>query len=876
MANAFGIENQLKEAAQISGADWAALAIRSNGTWQITSAYHLNKTAQAELIKVMSTPSMDLWLCGGLSGGHSRSSAMPPNGKLKTKRMYAFPLQGTSRMIVAGADNLQAGSQKVWKLLVSLLTHNSNTTAQPFLPDLQSGIAFDLPLALEKVLSVIVDFSKPIGAWLAIRRGEELDVLAEWGASNAKGISLTIDANPLLRRVNRSLMDISISHGHPTWDDLPAGPINPVGQIWSCIPLVIGKRMIGVVSFWRKKALAPIEQTQLRDLAVRVAPSVEAVVTFSQMAGHLRRLALLNDFVLTISSAQNLDQITKRMFGLLSRAFNTELITFYLRSFENKTLNEYRFLDGRMSVVGISKPGSLVDRLIADDVRVQVVDDYSLSNFKPIHQDGRSMLAVPLKYRGKAIGGLVLESTKTGAFGQYDEHLMVVIASHLAGLLEYSRLREEAEGKARNLGLLHEVVQQVIGLTDKTQIADVTANFVASYFKYDLTGIFLKDDLGRFTIQGLGGKFADELGQFLSATDLQAIGIIDKAISQGSGVMLNDTDSDPAYRSLGAWKAGSGVYVPIRDETGCIGIILLESKFRNAFSSSDMIAMEALAGILTAVLSSASQYQRLQLTVHQLREAEIELKSRINAQKAAEAKLVQAAKLAAVGEMSASIAHELNNPLTTVTGFAEIVLADLSEGSSQYKDLSLVLQEARRASSVVRRLLDFSRRGDHVRAGADPNGIVEDVLALTRHLIDTNAVELILDLSAGLPWILVDDNQIKQVLLNLIHNALHAMPNGGKMWICTKLDSRDAKEWVVMSVRDTGMGIAEKQKERIFEPFYTTKGDQGGTGLGLSVTYNIIAEHGGVIEVISREKQGSTFEVWLPVIETTESNLIGN
>ncbi|MBP8165039.1 MAG: GHKL domain-containing protein, partial [Anaerolineales bacterium] len=225
----------------------------------------------------------------------------------------------------------------------------------------------------------------------------------------------------------------------------------------------------------------------------------------------------------------------------------------------------------------------------------------------------------------------------------------------------------------------------------------------------------------------------------------------------------------------------------------------------------------------------------------------------------------QAAKLAAVGEMAAGIAHELNNPLTTVTGFSELVLQELPENSTHRDELNMVLHEARRASDVVRRLLDFSRQGERVRTRSDINEVVNDVIALTRHLIQTNNVNLMIDLNENLPWVSIDRNQMKQVLLNLIHNALQAMPKGGEMKVSTSISANDEHDWVVMSVKDSGVGIKPSDQERIFEPFFTTKGDRGGTGLGLSVTYGIVTDHGGTIDIASEPDKGSTFTVWLPI-----------
>jgi signal transduction histidine kinase len=191
-------------------------------------------------------------------------------------------------------------------------------------------------------------------------------------------------------------------------------------------------------------------------------------------------------------------------------------------------------------------------------------------------------------------------------------------------------------------------------------------------------------------------------------------------------------------------------------------------------------------------------------------------------------------------------------------------LGDIPPGSETRKDLEIVMREAARARDVVRRLLDFARQSESTRARASLNDIAEDVVALSRHLIHTSGVTLRLELQENLPWILVDVNQMKQVLLNLIHNALQAMPNGGELTISTESGLRSGRDWIRVSVHDTGVGIPRVDQARIFEPFYTTKGDQGGTGLGLSVTYGIITDHGGQIDVESQPGAGSKFSVWLP------------
>ena len=263
--------------------------------------------------------------------------------------------------------------------------------------------------------------------------------------------------------------------------------------------------------------------------------------------------------------------------------------------------------------------------------------------------------------------------------------------------------------------------------------------------------------------------------------------------------------------------------------------------------------------------SEGGQTRELRQAVSELEETQQELRARIAAQREAEARLVQAAKLAAVGEMAAGIAHELNNPLTSVVGFTELSLDALPLESDLRHDLELVLREANRARSVIRRLLDFARQREVLRTRADINEIVDDVVALTKHLLLTSGVELRLKLSENLPWVFIDRNQIKQVLINLINNALYAMPQGGALVVETCLQTRHGASFLALAVRDSGIGISPEDLERIFEPFFTPRGDQGGTGLGLSVTYGIVTEHGGTIEVESRMNSGSAFTVLFPM-----------
>jgi len=873
MVDTVTVDYQLKEASQLTDAAWSALVEREAGKWHVVTHYKLGKKLQTALVKFLGESEVDSWLCGALSGGQSRSVSLPKTTTMQAERLYAFPIHGLSRAVVVGAGQLGNAAHRIWRLAVTGMnmevsaTEPSPASSVAFsllMPDLNAESPYDLPRASDRALQAFMRLVSVQGGWFAVRRGDSLEIRAQWDAPDCADLVLSVDAHVLLRRMNRNLTPVVVNRDDPLWSQIPHKGLKKNTKAWISVPLVIGQRLIGAVGLWRSSVFKGEEWNRLVDLATQIAPAIETLITFAEMAGHLRRLAMLNDFALTVSTGRSLDQIARRMFALLSRAFNTELIVLNLLSFDDHVLQEYRVNDGSLVSMLRSADGHPISRLVGSSSRVRLVEldsSYAL----PLYNEAKSGVYVPLRFRGQPIGMLSVESRRANAFTSYDENLIVVIASHLASLADYTRLREEAEGRARNLGVIHEVVQQVVGLTDPHEVAELTADLLARYFSYELTGVFIADLDGRLTIGGFGGASQNVVKRAIKSVEYPLIGgITGHVFETGQGILVNDVLQDERYTPIRGWQAGSEICVPIRDASKVLGIIDVESSSRNAFTHNDYIALESLAGILATIITSADQYQRLQETIYQLRETEMELNARMEAQRLAENRLVQAAKLAAVGEMAAGIAHELNNPLTSVTGFAELVMEDLPQDSPSRPDLDLVVREARRARDVVRRLLDFARQSESARANASLNKVVEDVVTLTRHLIHTNGVELKLDLREDLTWVSMDENQMKQVLLNLVHNALQAMPTGGQLEIKTAASHKVGREGVMVSVRDNGVGINLEDQARIFEPFFTTKADRGGTGLGLSVTYGIVSDHHGEIELVSQPGLGSTFTVWLP------------
>jgi len=229
--------------------------------------------------------------------------------------------------------------------------------------------------------------------------------------------------------------------------------------------------------------------------------------------------------------------------------------------------------------------------------------------------------------------------------------------------------------------------------------------------------------------------------------------------------------------------------------------------------------------------------------------------------------LVQSQKLASLGKMAAGVAHEINNPLTSITINAHLLLEDRGPDDPDRDALTLIAEETDRCAKIVKGLLEFSRQTPSEATDADLNDIVERALALLEKQAAVRNIKVVKDLDKALPFIVVDKNKMQQVVSNLVINACEAMPDGGTLTIATR--PGDDGRRIELRVSDTGVGIPKSNMGQLFDPFFTTKSH--GTGLGLAVSYGIVQQRGGTIEVESEVGKGSAFTVKLPLKETAEN-----
>jgi two-component system, NtrC family, sensor kinase len=221
--------------------------------------------------------------------------------------------------------------------------------------------------------------------------------------------------------------------------------------------------------------------------------------------------------------------------------------------------------------------------------------------------------------------------------------------------------------------------------------------------------------------------------------------------------------------------------------------------------------------------------------------------------------LIHTSKMSAVGELSAAVAHGVNNPLTGVLGYAELLLADWPPGDPRREELEIIRSEALRARDIVRALVDFARPGDPTRAPIDLRETMATTLDLVRYHFGRNGITLVDDLEPVAP-VEADPGAIQQAILNLCQNAVQAMPDGGELHVTL----RGAADEAIIRVEDTGGGMDDSVAEHAFQPFFTTREASGASGLGLSVTRRLIEAHGGTITLASTPGRGTCVEVRLP------------
>jgi two-component system NtrC family sensor kinase len=302
-------------------------------------------------------------------------------------------------------------------------------------------------------------------------------------------------------------------------------------------------------------------------------------------------------------------------------------------------------------------------------------------------------------------------------------------------------------------------------------------------------------------------------------------------------------------------------YIPLKIGDKVVGVLLIDNRLTNRpFTENDIYLLSTLADYAAIAIEKAELYGQLKRFNEEL---EQRVEERTRELREAQNALVQSEKLASIGQLAAGVAHEINNPIGVILGFTQVLRKRIDADDPIHRPLSLIEHEGVRCKNIVQDLLDFSRQSKFAPRRLSVIGVIEAAVKLMEHQDNSGLVTVERDYADDLPQVVADENQLQQVFFNIVRNAYQAMPDGGTL----RITCASEEDQVLTTFADSGIGIPEENLRHIFDPFFTTKEVGQGTGLGLSVSYGIVRQHGGTIEASSENGNGATFTVRLPAVE---------
>jgi len=419
------------------------------------------------------------------------------------------------------------------------------------------------------------------------------------------------------------------------------------------------------------------------------------------------------------------------------------------------------------------------------------------------------------------------------------------------------QVNRQLERRVKELSILYSIGKSVTALLDTEKVLSRIVEAAVYVTGAEEGSLMLVDEesgeLYMRAARGLGEKYAR--GFRLRVED----SIAGQVVKTGRP-FLESGDAQRLKVKTG-YLVKSLMYVPLKAGQEVIGVLSVDNKVSNTpFTESDLYLLSALADYAAIAIVNARLYDEVKNFSEELEQKVIE---RTKELKEAQEQLIQSEKLASIGQLAAGVAHELNNPISVMLGFAQAILRKMPEDDPLRKPLSTIEREGLRCKAIIQNLLDFARRNKPALQPVDVNQVLEAACVLIEHQMSLDNIVVTKGYAPDLPRVLADPNQLQQVFVNIIQNAYQAMPEGGTL----RLVTRSLGDEVQIIFADTGIGIPPENIKRIFDPFFTTKEVGQGTGLGLSVSYGIVEQHGGTIEVESQVGEGTTFIIKLPVMQ---------
>jgi two-component system, NtrC family, sensor kinase len=582
------------------------------------------------------------------------------------------------------------------------------------------------------------------------------------------------------------------------------------------------------IQWFDPDAFAFVRKSDLVQLFAAVALALER----RRITSHNRRLVwelqTINEIASGVSRSLELTEILTGALQRLVRAMDGAAASIRLYDAVTDRFEERAAVGAdtlhrlwALHLPGVPRPSDIV---IARRAAVVIDDVAETPGIDAGELPLRSALSVPMLAGEELLGTLSIGSMRPRRFQAADEQLVGVIAAQIVVAVQNAQLHSSVGRAKREWEQTFDAISDPIAVfSDRGELLRGN-RALAAHLQLPITGIT------RLTCRQIGFCGCAEDGARCAVT---------RALGQ---------EASRAEVTLPGGQIFSVTTFPIGPAGGGPSVA-------------------QVAKDVTEEIASARRVQRMS---QELATANGRLLATLEQLKATQAQLVQAEKLSAIGQLVAGVAHELNNPLTSVIGYAQLVEEELRAGPSPRPpgevahDLRRIAEESERAARIIRNLLTFARQQGAARAPQDVVDLCQRVAALREYSFRMSGVELTTALPSRLPRVLADGGQLQQLLLNLVLNAEQAMRSSNERKLSITARHDPGANAVELSVADSGHGIECANLSRIFDPFFTTREVGEGTGLGLSICYGIVRDHGGQIAVESRPDEGTTFTVLLP------------
>jgi len=791
--------------------------------------------------------------------------------------LTAYAMEGDrQRTLVAGCDgyiqkpiDVDAFPKQVEEFLHGKREHVEEREAGIYLRELNQRLVYRLVNQVEELKRLNQHF---------VRRATQLADLHRAVQDITSEVGVTPMLEQLLPALARALGTRSLAVDLPEFEvkvsvsgelvDRPRSVLAGAGVAaaddWTevdwTLPLTVRGRSLGAMT--ARHVLPPgakaDEEQLLNIVANQVAIAVENARLYD---GVVRRAAEQQSLVEAghlLASTLRLTAVLQRFTELVRSRISLDVVRIWLQ----EAPGEYRLHaqaglaeqpdDGRRRF----EPGEGIVGWVMEHLAPIVIPDLQVDPRLKERDWARaeglmSLVGVPLLLEDTPVGVLVGVSRQRREFGAEEVALVQALATSAAVAIRNARLYEETQVRLRHTETLVSVSQAIGGTLELSEVLRRATREMVRALGGDMGVAWLLAPDRTHFVPLVGYHIPkDVLGTPLAAR-LKIDAAVITELRKVKGAIASSDSQAEAWSGMPAAQTvphRSMLIQPIHWKDELIGgFSVLWLKDVHRFTPDELRLAEGIALQSALAIENSRLYEGVKQQMVELKQTQ--------------AQLVQSTKLAAIGELAANIAHEINNPLTTVLGFASFIAERLSAEDPMREELGLIQEEASRARDIVRDLLQFSRQRDFRPEPTDVNTVLEQVVAMIRRQGAFGAVAVTEAYGEELPMVEMDVPRIKQVFLNIINNAVFAMKAGGTLTIRTAA----AGDSVRIAFADTGPGIPADILGRIFDPFFTTKPEVSGTGLGLSVSLGIVQSHGGTIEVASEVGRGSTFTVTLPL-----------